>query len=205
MIAAKDNQKTREAILDAADSLMSRIGFRKMSMEDLAREARVSRRTIYLHFANKEDVGLSSIGRVVESAALYLELLVSDTRSAAERVREMLQQRVLIRVHAISNYFHGLDELFEAVRPAYLARREHYFQREAKALADVLRQGMARGEFLSGDPANLARNLLLATNAFLPYSLSVRELGEPEAIQTRLESMIELLVRGLQVRNSENL
>lgn len=184
---------------------MSRIGFRKMSMGDLSKEALVSRRTIYLHFASKEDVGLSSIGRVVESAARYLESLTADSRPAAERVREMLQQRVMIRVNAVSKYYHGLDELFEAVRPAYLARREHFFQREANALAEVLRQAMVNGEFLTDDPLVQARNLLLATNAFLPYSLSVRELGEPEAIQTRLESMTDLLVRGLLVRNSETL
>ena len=59
------SQDTRNAILDACDHIMARYGFLKMSMDDLAREAGVAKRTIYLHFGSKEDVGLSSIGRVV--------------------------------------------------------------------------------------------------------------------------------------------
>ncbi len=56
---------TRDAVLDALDTLMARQGFRKTTVDEVAKEARVGRRTVYLHFASKEDLGLSSIDRVV--------------------------------------------------------------------------------------------------------------------------------------------
>jgi hypothetical protein len=46
--------------------------------------------------------------------------------------------------------------------------------------------------------ASAASTLMLATNAFLPYSLSVRELGQPELIERRLCLMVDLLLRGLR-------
>ena len=46
--------------------------------------------------------------------------------------------------------------------------------------------------------------LLRATNAFLPYSLSVAELGDPEAIRKDVAAMAELLIRGLRFSPKEN-
>jgi AcrR family transcriptional regulator len=53
---------TRESILDAARTLLARQGYRKTSMEDVGREAGLSRRTLYLHFADKRDLFLATIG-----------------------------------------------------------------------------------------------------------------------------------------------
>lgn len=192
--------ETRDAILDACDRIMARWGFRKMTMDDLAKEAGISKRTIYGYFASKQEVGLSSIGRVVQTATAELEALAASASPPAERLRQMLERRVMVRVLAVQDYHHSLDELFEAVRPAYMARRRETFAREAQLLAEVLLEGRAQGVFQFAEVASTAEGLLLATNAFLPYSLSVRDLGQPDSIQTRLRTMVDLLVRGLAPR-----
>lgn len=188
---------TRDAILDATDRLMSRYGFRKMTMDDLAKEAGLSKKTIYLHFRNKEDVGLSSIGRVVESVHRRLLDVMAELSSPDEKLRRMLILRVMGRIESIKDYYWSLDELFAVVRPAYMARRKSYFDREAEMLAAVLEEGVGLGVFQCPHPYDAANALLVATNAFLPYSLSVRELGEPDAIAFRLEVLVDMLMRGL--------
>ena len=45
---------TRDRILDAAERLLARFGYKKTTMEDIAREAGLGKRTLYLHFASKE-------------------------------------------------------------------------------------------------------------------------------------------------------
>jgi AcrR family transcriptional regulator len=186
--AVAEKQTTRDLILDATDRIMARYGFRKMNMDDLAKEAGLSKRTIYLHFSSKEDVGLSSIGRVVEAVHERLASLVESEGSAHRRLTEMLVVRVMGRIHSVKNYYHSLDELFEVVRPAYMARRKIYFDREVELLCAVLLEGKEIGDFEFEDAETTASTLMLATNAFLPYSLSVRELGQPD----------ELLLRGLR-------
>jgi AcrR family transcriptional regulator len=188
---------TREAILDATDRIMSRYGFRKMTMDDLAQEAGVSKKTIYLHFRNKEDVGLSSIGRVVEGVQRQLQGVMEELTSPDEKLRRMLILRVVGRIESIKDYYWSLDELFAVVRPAYMARRQMYFDREAEMIAAVLEEGRQLGIFVCPRPKDAADALLLATNAFLPYSLSVRDLGEPKEIGYRLEVMVDMLLRGL--------
>lgn len=185
---------TRDMILDAADRIMSRWGFRKMTMDDLAKEAGVSRRTIYVYFRGKEDVGLSSIGRVVEQVYEELEKLLKSGLDPETKLRTMLVRRVMGRIEQISDYYHSLDELFEAVRPAYMSRRRKMFEREIEIIA----RAIALGDFPVANPKATAETMLLATNAFLPYSLSVRELGDPATIETRLSAMVDLLLRGVR-------
>jgi len=43
----------RDAILDAAERLLARYGYRKMTMDDLASEAGIGKGTTYLHFPSK--------------------------------------------------------------------------------------------------------------------------------------------------------
>src|ERR1051326_6868004 len=115
MAAVGEKAGTRDLILDATDRIMARYGFRKMTMDDLAREAGVSKRTIYLYFANKEDVGLSSIGRVVEGVHERLDEIAGSEQRASQKLRQMLIVRVMRRVESIKNYYQSLDELFEVV------------------------------------------------------------------------------------------
>lgn len=193
---------TRDAILDAADRLLGRLGFKKTTLDDLARESGVGRRTIYLHFASKEEVALASIDRVVERLCARLEALATGDGPTAERLRAMLRERVLYRVDAVHDYFHGLDELFAVLRPQYMERRERYFAAERALFARVIRAGARRGELVARDPQTCARALLLATNALLPYSLSPRELGARAALSRDVETLADCLLDGLVARRN---
>lgn len=199
MAASRNRNDTRNAILDATDRIMSRFGFRKMSIDDLAKEAGVSKKTIYLYFKNKEDVGLSSIDRVVERAYRMQDEIAKDpSLEPSEKLRRMLIIRVMERIHNIKDYYWSLDELFEAVRPAYMARRQAYFDKEQELISRVLTEGQRAGAFDFTDSEEAAASLLLATNAFLPYSLSMKELGDPEDIEARLSHQVDLLIKGLK-------
>jgi AcrR family transcriptional regulator len=192
---------TRDQILDAVDALMARYGFRKMTMDDVAREAGISKRTIYLYFSSKEEVGLSSIARAVERVHSNLRAIVARNAPVQDRLRDVLIERVMGRTQAVKDYHQSLDELFEVVRPAYLARRDAYFQEEVALLQQLLDEGKAAGAFQFQDSEEVAKAMLLATNSFLPYSLTVRELGNLKQIRADLEIMAGLLIRGVAAPN----
>lgn len=199
-VLAGTRTTTRDLILDATERIMSRYGFRKMTMEDIAKEARVGRRTIYLYFKNKEDVALSSIGRVVELAEARMKEILDSDLDTVDKLRQMLTERVMRRVRAVAGYHESLDELFEVVRPAYIERRKQYFTIEKDLITKILTAGKSEGNFIISDPEASSFALLHATNAYLPYSLSVKELGNPDQIQQQLAAMVELLILGLTNR-----
>lgn len=189
----------REAILDATERLLARKGYRPMTMDDIAAESGVARRTIYHHFQGKEQVALDSIDRVVERLMERLRAIAAEARPPDERLRAMLIERVLFRFDSVKDYHHSFTEMFAAIRPAYLARREHYFRTEATVIAQVLREGCREGSLqCTDDAARTAYTLLLATNALLPFSLSARELGARDEVEGLVSGLADLVVAGLR-------
>lgn len=166
-------------------------------MEDLAREVGIGKGTIYLHFPSKREVTLSHITRIVDRLLDRLQGIAASSKPLDDRVREMLVTRVLFRFDSVQHYSKSLNDLLSDLRPELLARRQKYFEKESKVFARVLQRGKSAGIFTCNDPRAAARALITATNALLPYSLSVQELGSRKQTETRAAEIAELLINGL--------
>lgn len=187
----------RERILDTTNTLLNRYGYRRMTMAELARESGVGKGTLYLYFSSKQEVALSSIDRLIDHLADRLREIAAEQGPVSARLESMLVARVMFRFDHLHQDSQSLDEMFAAVRPAFLGRRQRYFNLEAEILARVLSEGRAQGMLMVDDPLETARTLLLATNSLLPYSLSPRELGKRETLLADVQSVAGLLIRGL--------
>ena len=80
----------RDRILDAADRLLARFGYRKMTVDDLAHEAGIGKGTVYLFFRTKEEVALCCIDRMVDRLLERLEAIGAGRGSVEHRLRQML-------------------------------------------------------------------------------------------------------------------
>jgi len=191
-------EEIRDAILDATERLLARYGYRKMTIEDIAREVGVGKGTIYLHFPSKEEVVLCHVDRIVYRLKVRLRTIATSDATAAVRLRSMLLTRVLLRFDSVQHYTQNLNDLLAALRPGLLARRARYYDEEAQIFADVLNQGRDAGELDFGDTLSTAYALLHATNALLPYNLTTMELGEREEVEEKTAAVADLLLHGLQ-------
>ena len=196
-MATAAREEVREAILDATDRLLSRYGYRKMTVEDIAREVGIGKGSVYLHFTSKEEVVLSHVDRIVERLKERLWAVARSDADAAIRLRLMLLARVLYRFDSVQHYTQSIDDLLAALRPRLLARRRRYFDEEAQIFAEVLNEGRAAGEFEFTDALATAYALIHATNALLPYGLSTTELGEREEIEEKTKEIADLMLHGL--------
>jgi AcrR family transcriptional regulator len=191
----------RPRILDAADRLLVRHGFRRMTIDGIAAEAGIGKGSVYLHFASKEDVALSCIDRMAASVVARLETLAAGSAPAAQRLREMLRARVLARFEYARRHAHSIDEKLAVMRQAMLERRTTHFADEAAVLDRVVAEGRRTGEF-AARATRVGPALVTATNALLPYSLSVRELGHRAGLVRRTDEVVDLLLAGLGAPDS---
>jgi AcrR family transcriptional regulator len=200
MRATATREDIRDLILDAADRLLARYGYKKMTMDDLAQEVGIGKGTIYLHFPSKEEVVLSHVDRIVERLKVELLKIARGGGVPAARLRRMLVTRVMFRFDSVQHYTESLSDLLAALRPGLLARRRRHFEEEAEVLSEVLREGRRKGEFNFREARAAARTLLTATNALLPYSLSARELGGRAELEAEAARVVEMLLTGLLAR-----
>lgn len=194
---AVQTKTTRDAILDATDRLLARYGYKKMTIDDLAREVGIGKGSVYLHFSSKEEIALSHIDRIIERLKENLRTTAKKPSTVEERLCEMLCERVLYRFDSVQHYSQSLNELLAYLRPNLLERRKHYFDQEARIIALVIEEGQESSHFEAGDPVDIAQTLLIATNSLLPYSLSALELGDRAEIAERTRKTAEILIKGL--------
>lgn len=191
----------RDLILDAAERLLGRYGFKKMTMDDLAQETGIAKGTVYLHFSSKTEVALARVDRVIAKMVEQLRIISRSEEDSTVRLQKMLVLRVLFRFDSARRYAESIDEQLAAIRPALQVHRQKYFEEEAQIFAAVLEEGKEEKIFFFRDAKYTAHNLLIATNALLPSNLNAQELGDRGEIEERIRQISQILVKGLSVKN----
>ena len=79
-----------------------------------------------------------------------------------------------------------------------MQRRRQHFAREAEILTKILKDGHRSSAFRAHDAKSIARVLISATNALLPFSLSTAELGQRKDVETLAKRTADLLISGLE-------
>jgi len=192
-----NREDIRDIILDAVNKLLAKFGYKKMTMEDVAREVGIGKGTIYLHFPSKQELVLAHIDRIVERVLADLREKAGAPAPADTRLRRMLVSRVLMRFDSVADYSHNLSDLLSSVRAALLARRKEHFEKEAAVLEEVLREGARDGTLECADPRAASFVLIEATNSLLPFNLSARELGRREDVEIQAGRIADLLAKGV--------
>ena len=89
--AAGEDPAKREQILDGARRVFMRVGFDAASMNDVTREAGVSKGTIYVYFSNKEDLFAALIERQKSRFVDSLRHTLKDQPSVESGLRSFAQ------------------------------------------------------------------------------------------------------------------
>ncbi|MDI1476465.1 TetR/AcrR family transcriptional regulator [Polyangium sp. y55x31] len=75
----------RRKLMDAALTVFTRFGFRKASMDEVARAAGISRQGLYLHFATKEDLFRASVEYLLVTALAGATEVLADAELPLEK------------------------------------------------------------------------------------------------------------------------
>ncbi|MDI3289281.1 TetR/AcrR family transcriptional regulator [Polyangium sp. 15x6] len=75
----------RRKLMDAALTVFTRFGFRKASMDEVARAAGISRQGLYLHFATKEDLFRASVEYLLVTALAGSTAVLANAEMPLEK------------------------------------------------------------------------------------------------------------------------
>jgi AcrR family transcriptional regulator len=143
----------RERILAAAGSLFARRGINATSMNDLYLEARVSKRTLYQHFAGKDELVLAVLAAAQEGgpAAVLTRGELTPRARLLELFTALAEQPRPLRGDP---FVSAAVEFPDPSHPAHRAATEHARQLQQR-LTDLARAAGAR------DPEQVGRRLAL--------------------------------------------
>jgi len=192
-------QEAREAILDAGERLLTRYGYSKMTMSDLAEEAGIGVGTTYLHFPGKAEVALAVVTRANLRVVEEQRKIAASSNPTETCLRDVLTQRIVVRLERLQQHKHSLAELRAAIERQTGLREQGILWREQETqiVRDLLTEGMKRGEFEVEDAPSTADAMLWATEAFLPKNLRQQDLEAPHLVIERVHRIVDLLLRAV--------
>lgn len=81
-----EDNDIRRKIIRAAQTLFTKYGVRSISMDDIARHLAVSKKTLYQHFEDKEDIVTSAVQAHIEQVMSEFDGVRSDSMDAIDEI-----------------------------------------------------------------------------------------------------------------------
>ncbi len=145
----------KERILSEAEQLFWKYGVRSVTMEDIARRLGISKKTIYQHFTDKEDI----LSQVVQFKIVQDQHEVMCTAvEAANPVEEILIVLDMMRKHANKVSPNLLIDIQRHYPQAFDLYRQHKEGYIFKSILENIQKGMSQGLYRNDlNPNILAR------------------------------------------------
>lgn len=137
----------RDDILMAAWQAFATYGFRKTSMDDIARGSGMSRPAVYLHFKGKEEIFRSLVSQYYETAIGDVTTALAQPGTPAQVLSRAFEAQIGKTLEAMLTSAHGMELLDASNTKA----DDLIMQGEARlteVYANWLRAAGARGEIL---------------------------------------------------------
>ena len=146
----------RARILAAARELFYRRGINATGVAELCAAAHVSKRTLYQHFASKDEVVAAYLATFIDDASYPPEAILARTDLAPRARLLELFPALVAGGHPLRGcpFVNAAVELADPGSPGHRVAAEHQ-QRFTERLADLAREAGAR------DPDRVARRLAL--------------------------------------------
>lgn len=189
------SEDRKNQILDASIKVFAKHGFQKARMDDIAKQARLAKGTLYLYFKNKDEIINHALTSIIEGELTHIQSLHQTDLSTKEKLQQVI-------VSAIKDF-----KKFEPIYPlfyefyAYALRSKSirkfftgYFKTYLKALIPIFEEGIARGELKDIDPENAA----ISVSAVIEGTL-VLLIYDPDRIdlEKHMRFSAEMLLEGL--------
>jgi AcrR family transcriptional regulator len=197
MVQTAQQPSTHEAILKACERVLARAGYSRLTMDDVAQEARLTRRSVYLHFPNKQALVSQTIDAIVERTRQAMREAFNAGKTGLDGLRRMLVARIQVRCVEVSPMHHTLDEVYRDLYPHDTEGFVSYFTPEAELLAEAIRAGQKDGSVRRIDPDVAGDMLVRATNGLLPSNLTREEMRDLSSALSKLDLLVDVLVAGL--------
>lgn len=192
--------ETREKILEGTEGLFMKYGIRSVTMDDIARHLSVSKKTLYQHFADKDEL-------VYKMSELYLERSFRQYDQIAQTSINSIEELSKISAcmkHDLENLNPSMLYDLQKYHPkSWALYTEHKVKIISQSVMRNIRQGISDGYYRPEIKAEIMAitRLILIEAAFNPELFPKDRFNFVE-VQTQL---FELFVHGMCTEKGKKL
>jgi AcrR family transcriptional regulator len=202
---AREKAQRRREILDAARQEFFERGFHRPTVDDVAARAEVSKGTIYLYFASKEEILAHLLLEGLDLLLAQMEAVANPASpAAAEPALRALANAYLGFCQSYPAYFRLImafdrGRFEESIPPDLYRQVLDQSLRALSLVVQAIEAGKASAEFCVEDPRQAAGSVWAALNGVLvlmAHPLRRRMLESD--LGTMFQATLDLVLKGLQ-------
>lgn len=188
------NDEVREQLVQAARQVFVRYGYKKTALDDIARESRKGKSTIYYYFKSKDEI----FKAVIDAEAKIRAKTIDDQISILEDPQLKLKTYVYVRMltlKKVGNYYEAIkNDLLDNLYFVNSFRNNH-FDAEINLVKDLLLEGIEKGVYTIQNPELTAKTIVTLLQGF-EVPLILKNLSDEE-LQKSVDEMLNILFFGI--------
>lgn len=146
---------TRQQIADTFERYVDRSGYSGTNLDDIARELKISKKTIYTHFDGKREIYQHIVARQAQREKSRLAASLAKVPTYAGKIESFVQSVLEMgRRHIVKT---GKDEWLRE----YEIAADAFRQAQGELLRELVQGGIDAKEFRAGD-ASLVERMIVA-------------------------------------------
>ena len=186
--------EVREQLVQAARQVFARYGYKKTALDDIAREARKGKSTIYYYFKSKDEI----FKAVIETEAEIRAKSINDQIAQIEDPKLKLKTYIYVRMRTlkmVGNYYEAIkNDLLDNLYFINTLRTDH-FDAEVDRIRRMLIEGIDKGTFTIQNPELTAKTIVTLLHGF-EVPLIMKNLSDEE-LQKSVDEMLNILFFGI--------
>jgi len=186
--------EVREQLVQAARQVFARYGYKKTALDDIAREARKGKSTIYYYFKSKDEI----FKAVIEAEAEIRAKSINDQIAQIEDPRQKLKTYIYVRMQSlkkVGNYYEAIkNDLLDNLYFINTLRTNH-FDTEVDLVKEMLIEGIEKGIYTIQNPELTAKTIVTLLQGF-EVPLILKNLSDEE-LQKSVDEMLNILFYGI--------
>jgi AcrR family transcriptional regulator len=156
MLTESRDYQTKCRIVEAAEQLFKQIGFQKTTVADIAKKLGMSSANIYRFFDSKKAINESVALRLTSEVEEACRKIAAQDSSASDKLQKILRTIHTLNKERFVQDVRMHEMVTAAMRDSWPIVAQHLSNID-HIVGDVLRQGIASGEFASSDVEITAR------------------------------------------------
>ena len=188
----------RKIILSSAYDQFSRYGFKKTTVEDIARGAGLKKPSVYYYFKSKEEIYRELVSLEARKLLHLLEEASEKGASFGDKLRAFSITRIEYFKEQKRRGERSIEE-WDQMRPLLQEAHRQFFEQEISVLTKIFEHGVAVGEIEIDNPRLCS---LVAVAALQGVDDVFWRSGYEDQIEAGMKLMLGVFLKGLGKEHS---
>jgi AcrR family transcriptional regulator len=192
-IRGKKNSTKKEVIIEKASKLFREKGFGASSMRDLAVHVGVEAASLYNHIQSKSEILQAICFKVANEFISHLDAVEASNEPILKKMEMIIRFHIRMMMEQYEFVYisdHEWRHLPEPYLSNFLNQRRSY----RKSLADLIEEGISRGEVKNIEPYVAVLIILSAISGIESWQRSRKHISA----ETLEDNMVRYLIEGLK-------